>query len=256
MNMSNNRVSHVILNTKGIVMIKNVNVFLSAAIITAFTGVASAQDGVVRARVGVSQNNFSSVYSGGPMKSDYQSLNTGVTYIQPSGWYGDLAMKNSMSAKWSLNGLGNDSGTTIGNGNDEYTRKDITLTIGKALEGGIQVFGGYQQANSTINLGPLVSNFKEEFNVKGFFIGAGKTIPMSVGSVNINGAVGQMKARLLDGSSTWNESDNGTGFSFGATYSYPLSDKTTLSLEYKQQAYKYKFGPTSPNTGGMTNFKC
>ncbi len=213
---------------------------------------ANAQDVTVRARVGVSQNNFSSIYSGGPMKSDYQSLNTGLTLIESSGWYADVALKNSMSAKWSLNGFGTDSnnGSQIGSGKDSYTRKDTTLTIGKALDGGVQVFGGYQLANSTIDLGPVVRNYKEEFNVKGFFAGVGKTIPLSVGSVNINGAVGQMKARMLDGRGTWNDSDTGTGYSLGATYSYPLAEKTTLSVEFKQQAYKYKFGPTSPSTGG------
>lgn len=210
---------------------------------------ASAQDGVIRGRVGVSQNNFTSIYSGGPMKSDYQSLNTGVTYIQTTGWYADVALKNSMSAKWSLNGAGVDSGTTIGNGNDSYKRKDITLTVGKALDGGIQVFGGYQQANSTINLGPLVDNYEEEFNVKGYFAGVGKTIALPVGSLNINGAVGQMKGRLLAGDANWYESDTGTGYSLGATYSYPLAEKTTLSLEYKTQVYKYKFS-SGPSTGG------
>lgn len=215
-------------------------------------GSASAQDGAVRARIGLSQNYFSSIYSGGPMKSDYQNLNAGVTYIQSSGWYADVAFKNSLSAKWSLNGTGTDSnnGMLIGSGNDPYTRTDITLTAGKALDDGLQIFGGYQQADSTIDLGPKTSNFLEKFNVLGFFIGVGKTIPLSVGSVNVNGAVGLMRARLLDASGKWNDSDTGMGYSIGASYSYPLAEKTTLSFEYKQQTYKYTFGPTSPNTGG------
>ncbi len=233
------------MNLKATKVMAGVLVMLSCA-------AASAQDGVIRARAGISANQFSSVYSGGPMKSNYNSLNTGVTYIQTSGWYYDAALKNSLSAKWSLNGTGTDSnnGSGIGSGNDPYKRQDITLTFGKALESGIQVFGGYQQANSKIDLGARINHYEEEFNVKGFFAGVGKTIPLAIGSMNINGAVGQMKGRLLDGRGQWNDSDKGNGYSAGATYSYPLADKTTLSLEYKRQQYKYTFGPTSPNTGG------
>jgi hypothetical protein len=233
---------------------KATKVMAGVLILLGCVSAASAQDGVIRGRVGVSQNNFSSLYSGGPMKSDYKSLNTGITYIQATGWYADLALKNSMSAKWSLNGFGNDSnnGLQIGSGNDPYVRKDITLTVGKALDGGIQLFGGYQQANSTIDMGPLFptrAHYKEEFNVKGYFVGIGKTFAMPVGSVNLNGALGQMKGRLLAGNENWYESDTGTGFSLGATYSYPLAEKTTLSLEYKTQAYKYKIS-SGPSTGG------
>jgi hypothetical protein len=206
---------------------------------------ASAQDGVIRGRVGIAQNSFSSLFSGGGLTSNYQSLNTGATYILSSGWYADGALKQSIGAKWDVDG-----GVRADQKGNEYKRQDITLTLGKALDGGVQVFGGYQQAKSTINLGPGAANFEEHFDVKGFFVGAGKTIPMSVGSVNLNAAIGQMTGRLFDGGSVWHDSDKGTGYSLGATYSYPLAEKMTLSVEYKLQTYKYKFDANSPNTGG------
>lgn len=208
---------------------------------------ASAQDGVIRARAGISNNDFTSLFSGGVLKSKFNSLNLGATYIQTSGMYYDVALKNSLSAKWGVDG-----GARNGE-EDAYSRRDLTFTVGKALDGGIQVFGGYQQADSTINLGPnsVPANFEEEFNVKGFFAGVGKTIPMSVGSVNLNAAVGAMKGRLLDGSATWHSSKVGTGFSLGAVYSYPVDNKTNLSFELKSQQYKYKFDDANfPNTGG------
>jgi hypothetical protein len=227
----------------------NLKIAMAISILQA-TASLYAQEDLVRGRLGISQNNFSSIYSGGPMKSDYQSLNAGLTFIRPSGWYFDAGVKNSISAKWSLNGAGTDSGSSIGNGTDSFKRQDLTFTVGKALDDGIQVFGGYQQANSSIDLGSSVNNYIEKFNVRGYFVGAGKTFPLSVGSINLNGAVGQMKARLLDATATWNDSNSGSGYSVGATYSYPLAEKTTLSFEYKFQAYNYKFGSSSPNTGG------
>lgn len=225
--------------------------FVSLAAILATSSLALADDGVIRGRAGLSRNDFTSLYSGGPLKSTYNSLNLGVTYIQTTGWYYDLALKNSLSAKWELTGERNpaDVAFDIGSGNDSYKRNDTTLTIGKALDGGIQVFGGYQRANSTMDLGPNTGNYLEKFNVNGLFVGAGKTIPMSVGSININGAIGQMKGKLLAANSQWYTSDTGTGFSLGLSYSYPLSDKSTLSLEYKRQAYKYEF-TSGPSTGG------
>lgn len=225
---------------------KATKVMVGVLIMLGGVSAASAQDGVIRGRVGVSNNDFTSMFSGGELKSKFNSLNVGATYIMNTGVYLDGAIKSSMSAKWGVDG-------GFRNGEeDAYSRRDITLTVGKALGDGVQIFTGYQQSNSTINLGPnnTPANFEEQFNVKGFFAGAGKTIPMSVGSVNLNAAVGAMKGRLLDGSAEWHSSKVGTGYSLGAVYSYPLSQETTLSAEYKLQAYKYKFDANSPNTAG------
>ncbi len=204
--------------------IKATKIMAAVALAVGCVGMASAQDGVIRGRVGVSQNTFNTLWSGGQLESNFQSLNLGGTYILPSGWYFDAALKNSLGAKW-----------TGGSNTDEpYKRQDITLTAGKALGDGIQVFGGYQQANSTIT---LHGGVEERFDVKGVFTGVGKSIPMTVGSVNLNAAVGAMAGRLLDGMSpqVWHTSKLGYGTSLGATYSYPLAPKSTLSFEYKLQ---------------------
>ena len=45
----------------------------------------------------------------------------------------------------------------LNDGKDEdYSRTDVTLTIGKALDNGIQLFAGYQDSSATIAL-PAIS---------------------------------------------------------------------------------------------------
>lgn len=226
--MKGNQVTHSIKKTVSIILIM-------LGSVTA----AAAQDGVIRGRAGISQNKFNTLWSGGVLESNFQSLNLGGTYILPTGWYYDAALKSSLNAKWT-------GGT---NYDEPYKRQDYTLTIGKALADGFQVFGGYQQSNSNITLS---NDVVEQFNIKGLFVGLGKTIPLSVGSVNLNAAIGAMSGRLLDGMSPqeWHDSKLGTGLSFGATYSYPLNSKDTLSFEYKNQSYRYELKNWNGGTAG------
>lgn len=216
-----------------------------------------ASDDLLRGRVGISSNSFTSLYSGGQLEADFMSLNFGATYITDTAVYFDFAYKQNLGGTWSADLLGMD-----GNGNldifsveDDYNRTDLTLTAGMVLENGIQVFGGYQDSDTDI-AGEWQSGEDEGFDVSGFFIGAGKSLKISNGSLNLNAAFGSMEAILVDGFGDSHTSSSGSGYSIGATYSIFVNDSTTANFELKQQNYNYDFD-TGPSTGGddkMTMF--
>ena len=210
------------------------------------TPTIASDDDLTRARVGISNNSFTSLYSGGPLEVDYTSLNLGVTRITSDALYYDIAYKKGLSASWNTFELTDFP-------DEDYSRSDITLTVGKALDNGIQVFAGYQNSNSAIALPTsweLVP--EEEFNITGFFLGAGRSFKVNEGSLNVNLALGSMDAKLLDGGGEWNDSTSGSGYSIGATYTMFLSEDISANFELKQQKYEYEFG-TGPNTGGDDN---
>lgn len=205
-----------------------------------------ADEGAMRGRLGVSNNSFTTLWSGGDLETSYNSLNFGVTYITPESYYYDLAMKKSLSASWNtveLTGDDNDGR------DEEYARNDLTFTVGKVLENGVQVFAGYQDSSATIALPPISwvqagSVVEEEIDVSGFFLGAGKSIKLGKGSLNLNAAYGSMSATLVDAEGIANDSSGGNGYSIGATYTHFFTDDLSANFELKQQKYSYDFSNT------------
>jgi hypothetical protein len=214
------------------------------------TPTIASDDDLTRARVGISNNSFTTLYSGGPLEVDYASLNLGVTYITSDALYYDIAYKKGLSASWNTFELTDFP-------DEDYSRSDITLTVGKALDNGVQVFAGYQNSSTDIAL-PAAWNMvpEEEFNITGFFLGAGRSFKVSEGSLNLNLALGSMDAKLYDGQGIWHDSTKGSGYSIGATYTMFVSEGISANFELKQQNYDYEF-ENAPLTSGddeMTMF--
>lgn len=222
---------------------KHKKIAFSLFLFASLASVSHSQEATVRGRLGISQNSFTTLWSGGDIKTNYQSLNAGATYIMSSGWYVDGGVKSALSAKWNSIEA---AGDTI---DRSFKRNDYTLTVGKSLSDNWQLFGGYQNSQSSMAIS-TTSPPEEKFSVKGYFVGVGKTIPVAVGSINLNASVGSMKGHLVDASGYGNNSNGGSGSSYGVSYSYPLSDKTSLAFDYKQQSYKYNFDSSSPLTSG------
>lgn len=222
--------------------------FLAATITIASASPALASDeGMVRARIGLSSNDFTTLWSGGDLKSDYMSLNLGATYITPNAFYVDLGFKQDTSASWNTVELNPD----FNDGKDEnYSRDDLTLTIGKALDNGMQIFAGYQDSSATIAL-PKISWVQagfveeEEIDISGYFFGVGKSFKVGEGSVNLNAAYGFMEGTLVDATGQSWDSTDGDGYSLGASYTRFLTESFSLNFELKRQKYSYKY-----DTGG------
>ena len=216
---------------------------VAAAILITSSSFSIADDGIWRGRIGVSQNDFTTIWSGGDLEVDYMSINAGVSYITPDANYFDLAYKTNIDGEWNTQAL-----TEFNDGRDEdYDRDDITITIGRVLESGLQVYGGYQDSHADIYLPPVSwvqeegSVVKEEIDITGFFFGVGKSYKLGEGSLNLNAAYGFMDAELIDAEGVKSKADGGDGFSLGVAYSYYFSNTLGVSFEFKQQKYSYDF---------------
>lgn len=200
---------------------------------------AALGDGSVRAKIGVSQNNFDTLWSGGVLEADYTSLNVGLTYISQDQWYLDLGYKTDTSADW------NTAELLPVSQDEDYERDDITITVGKIING-VQLFVGYQNSKTDMAL-PLITQqlfgwvAEEEFNIKGYFAGLGRSFSIGEGSLNINGSMGWMDAELVDASGFSNDASGGDGYSVGASYTYFFGSKTSVSAELKHQNYSYEY---------------
>ena len=211
---------------------------LAGAIIFASASPALAEEeGMMRARIGLSSNDFTTLWSGGDLKTDYMSLNLGATYITPSAFYFDLGFKQDTSASWNTVEIS----PAFNDGKDEdYTRDDLTVTIGKVLDNGIQLFAGYQDSSATIAL-PEISWVQEgfveeeEMDVSGFFLGVGKSFKVGEGSINLNLAYGFMDGTLVDAEGRSWDSTDGDGYSLGASYTRFLTESFSLNFEVKKQ---------------------
>jgi len=135
---------------------------------------------------------------------------------------------------------------------EDYTRDDLTVTIGKVLDNGMQLFAGYQDSSATIAL-PEISwgsegyVDEEEMDVSGFFLGVGKSFKVGEGSINLNLAYGLMDGTLVDAEGRSWDSTDGDGYSLGASYTRFLTESFSLNFEVKKQKYSYEY-----DTGGAT----
>lgn len=231
---------------------------LATLFCTSFSFSAFAEDGIFRARIGFSENDYSTIWSGGDLEVDYRSINYGVSYIFSNAFYADLAFKTNDDGEWNTCELLQDANCRVAysdsNGqlvnadvsDQDYDRDDLTITIGKVLENGIQLFGGYQQSESDIDLPdglfPVAGGFvdKEEIDLDGFFIGIGKPFSIGPGSLNLNFAYALMDAELIDSIGEKSKGD-GDGYSLGLAYSFYFTDNLGLNFEYKLQRYSYDF---------------
>lgn len=217
----------------------------------------ASDDNLTRARVGISNNSFSTLYSGGDLDASFTSLNLGLTYIRSDALYFDLAYKHTLSGSWEtyriLFTIDPETGNPVylgeGMRKDDYDRNDITLTVGKVLDSGVQIFAGYQNSDTDI-AGQWIIVDEEGFDVSGFFIGAGKSFKVNEGSLNLNAAYGSMSAELIDGWGDSHDSTGGSGYSIGATYTVYLNDNLSANFEIKQQNYDYDFNDQAPLTAG------
>jgi len=68
----------------------------------------------------------------------------------------------------------------------------------------------------------------------------------SGGTVSLNVGIGSIKMRMtrLNGSSNFESSDS-RGYSYGASYSYPINDSMGVTLDTKGNSYEYKYGNNS-----------
>lgn len=209
---------------------------------------AAMADGNFKVRAGVASTDYKldvTTASGtnGALTSKYSATNLGLTYVTAAGIYFDL------------------SGSSGSGDHDLYTtpqsfkRTDQAFIVGLPL-GSASVYIGYKNGTTDISAPPSLAPFtKDTFTAKGLIMGGGAGFPLGedgrAGNIGVTAGIGLMKADWKeDGNFPLNISaDTAVGFSFGASYTYPITPSFGVTADYKYNGYNYDF--TSSN-GGST----
>lgn len=175
------------------------------------------------------------------LKADLNMLNVSGTYVfAESGMFVDLGLRTTVgNNKWN-------SGMVTGGflPDAPVTRSETSITIGKMLQDGYHVFGGYQTNESKLTLDYAAIGFppNDEWTLKlqGFFLGGGKAISIGSGYLSLTGTLSRMSGTITTAlpptfSNSWGA---GTGYSLGAAYSYPITNMLSVVPEIKRQAFK------------------
>lgn len=214
-----------------------------------------AQDSAVRVRAGLAAVSYVSPDSSGvDFKSSYAAAQIGASYITGSGWYGDLAMRTSLSAKWNTADIIGNPGAE----DDDFSRNEVTLTIGKSLGNGLAVFAGLQVVSAEATLSKTNSGLPADESITLdntiAFVGASKSIPVGAGSMSFSGALGVLKEETKNSAGLGGgtqKADTGAGFSLGAGYSHPITQAVSVLADLKFQTYSVKY-PGSTDSSNQT----
>lgn len=214
-----------------------------AFVSTLFCGMqSSALAENIRVKAGLGYSSYSSPNTGGTeMKFSYSALNLGASYFFSDwGVFADVGSRLTLgSPKWNTSEI---TGGLVAD--SPADRKELTLTVGKIL-GSYNVFGGYQYNLTTLDFGTAPINA----TVSGIFLGGGANYPIGPGSLSVTAAYAMMGATMSQTGFADTTYDPDSGYSFGASYSFPFSRQIGLVGAVKQQSYKPKnWGNGDTNT--------
>jgi len=195
---------------------------------------ASADEGVIRAKVSYGLANYTAPSLSGNTTSTYPTLGLGVTYIFPTNIFADFSIKTSTSgASYNASNL---TGGVVSS-DQSFKRMENTLTIGKPLENGMQGNVGLFTADTQFDLGSFGQSSQKMMGVtsgvgKGLAIDEGRS-----GTIGLNGAVALLKATNTTYTGKSSDSNLAYGFSAGASYNYMFNKMITFSADAKFQTY-------------------
>lgn len=222
---------------------KHVTLLAIAGLAACTVSATAMAENTVRLRAGVAAVQYVAPDPNGDIKSDFNALLLGATLITDAGWFFDLGSRTSTSAKWNAQDLFPPLS------DQDFERRDLTLTVGKALGNGLSVFGGYQAGDSELTLDSTPLGGTKDWlkqKTQGFFVGVGKGFAVGNGTLALSGALGMMKAEITDsfGGPT-EKSDSGSGVSLGLAYNYFFTKSIGITADLKYQSYRLKYADFS-----------
>jgi hypothetical protein len=222
----------------------------------------AADEGLIRARVAVSNNNYSidfdqndPNYKNRSAKSSFAMRGIGLTAVSSGGVYLDFLTQSSGTATHDLWNTPMSPWTTAPHKDLPFKRTENTLTLGfsnQVGEGAGSFFLGYKQGKSELDSPYGKVDFtgtwkRDEFTSAGMFFGGGFAFPAIGGQIGLNAALALMKGKWTDDTGYNNEADITVGFSFGASYTYMFTGNFGASLDFKGAAYNYNFNTSTNN---------
>lgn len=157
----------------------------------------------------------------------------GLTVAHSSKWYFDFEQYDGTG---SHEGFVEDS--------DDLVRHDINLSIGRALENGYTVFGGFRHGASKFKFDNDDGRRSDLENASvGVFVGGAKNFTLDATSnISLSAAIASLTAEFksFDTGEAIDATGDTIGFSLGAAWNKRFIQKLNLSIGGRYQAYTYE----------------
>lgn len=171
------------------------------------------------------------------VKGSLMGLALGFTIANDNGWYFDIE---------TFEGSGSHEGLTD-SGEDEFTRGEGAISLGKAIGEGFTVFGGFRSGNNRFHYegNEFQTGETAELQVQsaGLFVGLSKSLILSPGtSLALSAAVASMTAEFKDfdiDAQGIDATGDTLGYSLSMSFNKELMKKWNLSLGGRYQAFTY-----------------
>lgn len=207
----------------------------------------------IKVRAGIASSTYTLGGDYITATSSYKPTNVGLTLSGDGGFYIDGTLSSGTGT--------HDGWKNTGHSAEKFKRSDMALIMGASKfnqNNGIAgtFYVGYKSGTTTLGAQNVltVAWNEETFESSGFVFGGGGSFPIAsgrAGSIGVNAGLGVMGATWKDDAGFNKKSNTAVGFSFGANYTYPITSNLGVVVDYKGNAYSYKF-PWSNNTTTKT----
>lgn len=229
---------------------------LAAAALIPMTAQAEMR---VRAGVGSYTYSLGGDYTNG--ESQYKPATFGLTFAGNDGFYLDMAVTNGSGTHsgWATANAPTTicGGTSCGNvasPNEDFKRNDYSVIMGASSlnpETGTATtfYLGLKGGKTTLGAKNAGLAWTEEtFSNIGMVFGGGWSVPLDAGNMGVLGlnlGMGVMGAKWEDNNGFSTKSKTAVGFSYGLSYTLPLTSDIGVTVDYKGNKYVFNFGDTA-----------
>lgn len=231
----------------------------SLCIAVAFASQSAQAD--VKVRAGASSTSYKLSGDYRPSTSNYTPATVGATYITRDGLYIDLAYTGGTGTH---DGYARAASPSFPS--EEFQRSDISLIIGSgynALGYPATVYAGLKSGTTKLGAakpkaagavygGTTVDWQWDTFTTTGIVFGGGVSFPIERGEfgiVGVNLGLGLMGTKWQDDSVSgiFMRNSASFGYSYGLSYTYPITSDFGVVADYKSNQYQYEFDATRRN---------
>jgi hypothetical protein len=196
----------------------------------------------LKLRGGITNNSYtldSTPATGSPYTyatSSFSGTALGLTWLMTDSTYLDFAT-SSGTGTWT---------PSTGGDTPNFSRSDNAIVLGSNSMGSSGIASNFYIGwkNGESKLSESINWWGTKFNTSGLVFGGGWGIPAGGGAVMLSLGMGVMSGQydvIKTTSTTTTKADNTFGFSYGIGYTYPFTPNFGLTVDYKANAYKYKF---------------
>ncbi len=214
----------------------------------------------IKIRAGVASSTYTLGGDYVDAESSYNPTNFGLTWAADNGMYIDVALSGGSGDHngWAVANaptticVGEVSCGNAASPSAPFERSDAALIFGMSFlnpNSGIAgtIYTGLKTGTTTLGANKPVTNLlwtEETFEATGVVFGGGASFPIAAGkagSIGVSLGLGVMQATWQDNTGFAIDADFAVGFSYGVSYTYPITSMFGVVADIKGNSYSYEF---------------